>query len=67
VSLSEEVIENIEILPESSCKVQTKLKRPSALTKDMQVFLMLKIGELKPIQSKCLLEIETTNTAAGRH
>jgi hypothetical protein len=65
--LSKEGIGNLEILPEGSCKVQTKLKRPSALARDKQVFLMLKIGELKPIQSKCLLEIETTNTAARRH
>lgn len=53
--LSENIINNLQIPAESSSVIQTKFTITSSLLKGKEVYLTLKIGELKPLPSKCLL------------
>jgi hypothetical protein len=58
VVLAERKLDNIEIAPENSSTFQISFNLSPDQYKNSAVYLMLKIGELNPIPSKCLLKLE---------
>jgi len=57
IVVAEKKVDKIEIAPENSCSLMVNFNLSPEQYKTGDIYLMLKIGELNPIPSKCLLNL----------